>query len=127
SCLEIKTFDDWYLPIVQRNVGPGGAWNTIVRVANFGGYAEDGELLTNRNAAVTVRFFPADDGSGSLQTGFQLQYHVSSGDTVNIDIADYVPEGWVGSVHIYSDGAVAAMADRYKNEGYKVWLTTTAS
>ncbi len=127
SCHEINEFDDWYLPIVQTNVGPGGAWNTIIRVANYGNYYDEGEFEGVGSAAVTLRFFPADDGSGSLNTGFQLQYLVNAGDTVNINLSDYVAEGWVGSVHVYSDGAIFTMADRYKAGEYKVWLTTTGA
>ncbi len=37
-----------------------------------------------------------------------------------------MPEGWVGSVHVYSDSAVFAMADRVK-VGYGAWITNTAS
>ena len=34
--LEIAYFDQWYLPIVQTNCGPGGCWDSILRVANVG-------------------------------------------------------------------------------------------
>ncbi len=54
--LELAQFDEWYLPIVQTNCGPGGCWDSMIRVAN----------LSSLNNAVTIRFFPADDGSGSL-------------------------------------------------------------
>ena len=49
---EVGFFDELYLPIVQTNCGPGGCWNTILRVANVGPFD---------NAAVTVRFFAADN------------------------------------------------------------------
>jgi len=114
--IEISRFNEWYLPIVQTNGGPGGKWNSIIRVGNFSG----------ENNAVTVRFFPADDGSGSLQTGFQVQQLVNGGDTLHIDLSDYVPEDWVGSAHILSDGAVFAMVDRYK-VGTSMWITNTGS
>src|SRR5690606_29211697 len=113
---EVAKYDDWYLPIVQTNGGPGGTWNSILRVAN----------LADHNSAVTIRFFPADDGSGSLQTGFQLQNFVSGGETWNVDLSDWVPEGWVGSAHVYTDGYVFAMVDRYK-VGYNMWISNTGS
>ncbi len=122
---ELGEFDDWYFPIVQTNGGPGGAWNTILRIANFGNVV-DGEVGHIGSAAVTARFFPADDAQGSLNTGFQLQALVNTGDVWNIDVSDYVPEGWVGSVHVYSDSAIYAMADRVKL-GYGEWITNTAS
>jgi len=114
---EIGFFDQLYFPIVQTNCGPGGCWDSILRIANFG---------IDRNAAVTVSFFPADDGSGSLQTGFQLQALVNSGDVWSIDLADWVPSGWVGSAHVYTDDAVVAIADRFK-VGTSMWITNTAS
>ena len=43
-------FDQLYLPIVQTNVGPGGAGTRVLRIANVG---------LDANAAVTVRFFPS--------------------------------------------------------------------
>jgi hypothetical protein len=114
---ELGFFDQLYFPIVQTNCGPGGCWNTILRIANFG---------IDRNAAVTVRFFPADDGSGSLQTGFQLQALVNAGQVWDINLADYVPEGWVGSAQVFTDDAVSGIADRFKvNTG--MWITNTAS
>ncbi|MBA2454598.1 MAG: hypothetical protein H0V47_15615, partial [Chloroflexia bacterium] len=113
---ELSQFDEFYLPIVQTNCGPGGCWDTVIRVANLAG----------ENNAVTIRFFPADDGSGSLATGFQIQESVDGGSTVNINLGDLVPEGWVGSAHILSDGGVFAMADRYK-VGYNMWITNTGS
>ncbi len=114
--VEVAYFDEWYLPIVQTNCGPGGCWDTVIRVAN----------LDALNNAVTIRFFPADDGSGSLQTGFQIQDLVDGGTTWNVNLSDLVPEGWVGTAHVYSDGAVFAMADRYK-VGYNMWVTNTGS
>ncbi len=114
--VEVGYFDEWYLPIVQTNCGPGGCWDTVIRVAN----------LDASNNAVTIRFFPADDGSGSLQTGFQIQDLVDGGTTWNVNLSDLVPEGWVGTAHVYSDGAVFAMADRYK-VGYNMWVTNTGS
>ncbi len=114
--LEVNEFNQWYLPIVQTNCGPGGCWNSIIRVAN----------LADHNSAVTVRFFAADDGSGSLQTGFQIPLSLNGGQTDEINLGDYVPEGWVGSAHILSDGWVFAMVDRYK-VGYDMWLTNTGS
>ncbi|CAN5612395.1 hypothetical protein BH23CHL2_BH23CHL2_20440 [soil metagenome] len=113
---EVASFGEWYQPIVQTNCGPGGCWNTILRVANLG----------NLNNAVTVSFFPADDGSVSLATGFQLQSLIDGGDVWHIDLGDYVPEGWVGSAHVRSDGAVFTMADRVK-VGYNMWITNTGS
>ncbi len=113
---EVFRFDEWYLPIVQTNCGPGGCWDSMIRVANVGAV----------NNAVTIRFFPANDGSGSLQTGFQVHELVHGGDTWNVNLSDLVPEGWVGSAHVYSDGAVYAMVDRYK-VGYNMWLTNTGS
>ncbi len=113
---EVFVFHEWYLPIVQTNCGPGGCWDSMLRVAN----------LSNLNSAVTVRFFPSDDGSGSLQTGFQVQELVNGGETWHINLGDLVPEGWVGSAHVYSDGEVFAMVDRYK-VGYNMWLTNTGS
>jgi hypothetical protein len=125
SGLEIYEFDEWYLPIAQTNCGPGGCWNTIIRAANFGQIV-GGEVGNIGAAAVTARFFPADDGSGSLQTGFQLEALVNSGDTWSIDLSDWVPEGWVGSVHFYSDSNIFVMADRVK-VGYNMWLTNTGT
>jgi hypothetical protein len=122
---ELLEFDDWYFPIAQTNCGPGGCWNTILRIANFG-QDVNGEIGNIGSAAVTAAFFPADDAQGSLDTGFQLQGLLNTGDVWNIDISNYVPEGWVGSVHVYSDSAVFAMADRVK-VGYGAWITNTAS
>src|SRR5690606_35239765 len=51
---------------------------------------------------------------------------LNGGQTDEINLGDYVPEGWVGSAHIYSDGWVFAMVDRYK-VGYNMWLTNTGS
>ena len=113
---EVSRFNEWYLPIVQTNCGPGGCWDSMIRVAN----------LTNFNSAVTIRFFPSDDGSGSLQTGFQVERLVNGGDTWNYNLGDLVPDGWVGSAHIYSDGTIFPMVDRYK-VGYSVWITNTGS
>ncbi len=115
--LEIFYFDQLYFPIVQTNCGPGGCWNSILRIANMG---------LDDNAAVTVRFFPADDGSGSLQTGFQLQGLVDVGEVWNIDLSEWVPEGWVGSAHVYTDDAIGAIVDRVK-VGTDMWITNTAS
>ncbi len=114
---ELGYFDQLYFPIVQTNCGPGGCWNSILRIANMG---------LDDNAAVTVRFFPADDGSGSLQTGFQLQGLVDVGETWSIDLSEWVPEGWVGSAHVYTDDAVGAIVDRVK-VGTDMWITNTAS
>jgi hypothetical protein len=114
---EVGFRDELYFPIVQTNCGPGGCWDTILRVANFG---------IDKNAAMTVRFFPADDGSGSLATGFQLQALVGRHDVWSIDLADWVPDGWVGSAHVFTDGAGAAIADRFK-VGTDMWITNTAS
>jgi hypothetical protein len=109
--------DVHYLPIVQTNCGPGGCWDTRITVANF---------LYDSNQAVTVRFFPADDGSGALQTGFQLQALVGPGGVFQIDLGDFVPTGWVGSAHVFSDGDVGVIADRYK-VGTNMWLTNIGS
>jgi len=118
SGAEVGTFDEHYLPIVQTNGGPGGAWDTRVTVANLRGDA---------NAAVTLRFFPNDgDGSGSLNTGWQQNVLVSAGAVYQLTLSDYVPEGWTGNVHIYSDTAVGAIADRYK-VGTDMWLTNISS
>lgn len=107
-----------YLPLVQTNVGPGGAWNTRITVANFG---------ANANAAVTLRFFPNDgDGSGSLHTGWQQNVLVSVGDVYQLDLSEYVPEGWTGNVHILSDDLIGAIADRYK-AGTNMWMTNIGS
>ncbi len=114
---ELGYFDQLYFPIVQTNCGPGGCWNSILRIANMG---------LDDNAAVTVRFFPADDGSGSLQTGFQLQGLVDVGEVWSIDLSEWVPEGWVGSAHVYTDDAVGAIVDRVK-VGTDMWITNTAS
>jgi hypothetical protein len=122
---ELVEFDDWYFPIAQTNCGPGGCWNSIIRIANFG-QVVDGEIGNIGSAAVTAAFFPADDAQGSLDTGFQLQGLLNAGDVWNIDISNYVPEGWVGSVHVYSDSAIFAMVDRVK-VGYGAWITNTAS
>jgi hypothetical protein len=115
--LEVGVFDELYLPIVQTNCGPGGCWNSILRVANVG---------FDANAAVTVRFFPADDGSGSLAEGFQVQTLLNIGALWSIDLATLVPEGWVGSAHILTDDAVVATVDRYK-AGTDMWITNAAS
>ena len=110
--------DGVYLPIVQTNGGPGGPWDTRVTVANMG---------YDANAAVTLRFFPNDgDGSGSLNPGWQQNILVNVGDVYQITLSDYVPEGWTGNVHILSDDAVAAIADRYK-VGTDMWLTNIGS
>ncbi|MBA2452538.1 MAG: hypothetical protein H0V47_05170, partial [Chloroflexia bacterium] len=114
SGFEVFRFDEWYLPIVQTNCGPGGCWDSTIRVANVGAV----------NNAVTIRFFPHDNAQGSLATGFQIQDLVDGGDTWNVNLSDLVPEGWVGSAHIFSDGAVFAMVDRFK-VGYNMWLTYT--
>ncbi|RIK41283.1 MAG: hypothetical protein DCC58_12715 [Chloroflexi bacterium] len=114
---EVGYFDQLYLPIAQTNCGPGGCWDSVVRVANVG---------ADNNAAVTVRFFPADDGSGSLNSGFQLEKLVDVGETWSIHLSDWVPTGWVGSVHIFSDDAVVATIDRFK-AGTNMWISNTAS
>lgn len=138
--LEIVEYDDWYLPIVQRNGGPGGQWNTIIRIANFGQKVgslkeEERQLLAREidsdidvlgQAAVTIRFFPADDAAGSHNTGFQLEQLLNAGEVWHINAARYLPPGWIGSAHIYSDGAIFALADRIK-PGFGQWLTNTAS
>ncbi|CAN5337352.1 hypothetical protein BH23CHL1_BH23CHL1_22780 [soil metagenome] len=82
--------------------------------------------LNNLNSAVTIRFFPHDDAQGSLATGFQVQESLDGGETLNINLGDLVPDGFIGSAHILSDGAVFAMADRYK-VGYNMWITNTSS
>ena len=118
SGAEVGQFDEHYLPIVQTNGGPGGPWDSRVTVANLRGDA---------NAAVTLRFFPNDnDGSGSLQTGWQQNVLVSAGAVYQLTLSEYVPEGWTGSVHIYSDTAVGAIVDRYK-VGTDMWLTNIGS
>jgi len=118
SGAEVGQFDEHYLAIVQTNGGPGGPWDTRVTVANLRGDA---------NAAVTLRFFPNDgDGSGSLQTGWQENVLVNAGDVYQTTLSDLVPEGWTGSLHIYSDTAVGVIADRYK-VGTDMWLTNTGS
>jgi hypothetical protein len=114
---EVGYFDQMYFPIVQTNCGPGGCWDTQLTIANVG---------SDANAAITVRFFPADDGSGSLQTGFQLQALVDYGDSWEIDLSEWVPEGWVGSAHVFTDDAIVGIADRFK-VGTDMWITNTAS
>jgi hypothetical protein len=114
---EVGYFDQLYFPIVQTNCGPGGCWDSVLRIANVG---------LDANAAVTVRFFPSDDGSGSLQTGFQLQSLVDVGETWSITLSDWVPAGWVGSAHVFSDDAVVGIVDRFK-AGTNMWITNTAS
>jgi len=114
---ETGFFDELYLPIVQTNCGPGGCWNTILRVSNVGPFD---------NAAVTVRFFPAENAAGSLDTGFQLEGLLNQGELWSIDLSEWVPEGWVGSAHIFTDDAVVAIADRYK-AGTDMWITNTAA
>jgi len=110
--------DGVYIPLVQTNGGPGGAWDTRVTVANMG---------YDANAAVTLRFFPNDgDGSGSLHTGWQENILVNVGDVYQITLSDLVPEGWTGNLQILSDDAVAAIADRYK-VGTDMWLTNIGS
>jgi len=118
SGAEVGQFDEHYIPLVQTNAGPGGAWDTRVTVANLRGDA---------NAAVTLRFFPNNgDGSGSLQTGWQENVLVNPGAVYQLTMSDLVPEGWTGNVHIYSDTAVGAIADRYK-VGTDMWMTNTGS
>jgi hypothetical protein len=51
---------------------------------------------------------------------------LNGGETWNVNLSDLVPEGWVGTDHIFSDGAVFAMADRFK-VGYNMWITNTGS
>jgi len=110
--------DGVYIPIVQTNDGPGGAWDTRVTVANLG---------DNANAGVTLRFFPNNgDGSGSLQTGWQENVLISVGAVYQLTLSDLVPTGWTGSVHIYSDDRIGAIADRYK-VGTNMWLTNIGS
>ncbi len=113
---EVGRFSEWYLPIVQTNCGPGGCWDSMLRVSN----------LSDQNSSVEVRFFAADVGQGSLQTGFQVSKLLSGGETWHILLSDLVPDGWVGSAHIYSDGYVFPMVDRFK-VGYSMWLTNTGS
>ncbi len=113
--------DGWYLPIVQTNGGPGGAWNSIVRVANFG----DGGGTIGA-AGVNVTFYPADNASGELNQSFVRDFLVNAGETVAIDLSTLVPEGWIGSAHISADAPIFAMVDRVK-VGYNMWLTNTAS
>lgn len=113
---EVGRFSEWYLPIVQTNCGPGGCWDSMLRVSN----------LSEQNSSVEVRFFAADVGQGSLQTGFQVDKLLNGGETWHIQLSDLVPEGWVGSAHIYSDGYVFPMVDRFK-VGYSMWLTNTGS
>jgi hypothetical protein len=114
---ETGFFDELYLPIVQTNCGPGGCWNSVLRVANVGPFD---------NAAVTVRFFAADSAVGSLNTGFQLEGLLNQGEVGSIDLSEWVPEGGVGSAHILTDDAVVATVDRYK-AGTDMWITNTAS
>ena len=63
---------------------------------------------------------------GSLQTGFQLQDLVDVGETWSIHLSDWVPDGWVGSAHVFSDDAVVGDVDRFK-AGTNMWITNTAS
>jgi len=114
---EVGYFDAHYLPIVQTNCGPGGCWDTRLTVSNF---------RNDANAAVTIRFFPASDGSGSLQTGFQLQRLVDPGEAWSVNLSEWVPEGWVGSAHVLTDDAVGVIADRFK-AGTDMWLTNIGS
>lgn len=114
---EIGFFEAHYLPIVQTNCGPGGCWDTRLTVTNF---------RVDSNAAVTIRFFPADDGSGSLQTGFQLQALLDPAESWHVTLSDWVPEGWVGSAHILNDDAIGVIADRFK-AGTDMWLTNIGS
>ena len=114
---EVGFFDKLYFPIVQTNCGPGGCWDTVLRVSNVG---------LDNNAAVTVRFFPADDGSGSLQTGFQVQALLDAGQTWSVKLSDWVPTGWVGSAQVLTDDAVVGIADRFK-VGTDMWITNTAA
>ncbi len=113
-------FNGWYLPIVQTNGGPGGAWNSIIRIANFG----DGGIIGA--AGVNVTIYPYDDAAGELNQSFTLSETVNAGETWTIDISDHVPEGFIGSAHISADAPVFAMVDRVK-VGYNEWLTNTAS
>lgn len=114
---EVGYWDVLYFPIVQTNCGPGGCWDTNLIVANVG---------DDDNAAVTIAFFPADDGSGSLQTGFQIQRLLNVGDSWSVNLSTLVPDGWVGSARVYSDDAVVAIANRFK-AGTDMWVTNTAS
>lgn len=118
--IEDSIWDGLYLPIAQTNCGPGGCWNSVIRVANVGMF---------QNAAVTIRFFPATEyAAGSLQSGFQIQRNLGLGEVWSVDLADLLQSGeeWVGSVHVYSDDYVVGMVDRYK-AGTDMWITNTAS
>src|SRR5690606_29715563 len=55
-----------------------------------------------------------------------VQELVNGGETWNIQLGELVPDGWVGSAHIYSDGTVFAMVDRFK-AGYSMWISNTGS
>ncbi len=113
----------WYLPIVQTNGGPGGAWNTIIRVANFGD-TFGGDFIGA--AGVTVTVYPADSGGGELGKSHSFNLLINAGQTKYIDLSDHVPEGYVGSAHIQADAPVFAMVDRIK-VGYSDWITNTAT
>src|SRR5690606_28116511 len=77
-------------------------------------------------AGVIVTFYPADNAAGELNQSFSVPLTLNAGETQAIDLSDHVPEGWIGSAHISSDGPVFAMVDRVK-VGYTMWLTNTAS
>src|SRR5690606_20003733 len=111
----------WYLPIVQTNSGPGGAWNSIIRIANFGD--DDGTIGA---AGVNVTLYPYHDAAGELNQSSVRDFLVNAGQTVAIDVSSVVPARWIGSVHISADAPIFAMVDRVK-PGYHMWLTNTAS
>src|SRR5690606_1717882 len=120
--LEVGNTDDpwnngWYFPIVQTNGGPGGAWNSILRIANFG----DGDGTIGA-AGVNVTFYPQDNASGELNQSFVRDFLVNAGQTVDIDLSPLVPEGWIGTAHSSADAPMFAMVDRVK-VGYNMWLT----
>ncbi len=88
------------LPVAQTNSN----WNTLIRVTNF-------QEVASHEIAVTL--FPA---GGGLALGPYIQ-NAPPGQTRTFDLLDLgVPEDWVGSAYITSDGPIAAIAERVKNE-----------
>jgi hypothetical protein len=114
-----------YMPIVQTNSG----WNTILHLSNIDPSVE--------NAAIVVELIRTDQ-QGYAAAGsdkYLFEEIVPAGTTWTLDLrAAGIPDGWVGSAWITSNGGVVANAMRVKVESDmlvtnvsvpSIWVTTT--
>lgn len=114
---QITSADDtWVLPIAQTNNG----WRTILRVASFGAMTDSIDGATD----VKLTFHGSSE-QGFAGESWRLSKRIDAGEVATVDLSDYVPDDFVGSVFIESSAAIGAVAERMKS-GDRMLLTNVS-